>query len=135
MKLPRVLAAALASLLLAACALNPFAYAKTPMDKAHVTLSGLEILQTEILALVQDSTIPSTAKSTLRDVSHAATLAATELANAVIEVEAARAELIAGATTSERLKIANARLVQWTGTLLSRIKSIESVLKEIKGHG
>lgn len=117
---------------LAACAANPFQYAKTPLDKAHVALSTLEIAQTEVLALVKDAAIPAGAKTALKAASHDATLAATQAGNAIVEVEAARAALIAGTGTDERLRIANANLVQWTNTVLDRIKSIKAAVKEAR---
>lgn len=119
-------------LALAACASNPFQYAKTPLDKAHVALNSLEIVQTEALKVVQDPAAPAAVVKAIRVASSAATAAATELGGAVIEVEAARAQLIAGTTSSERLRIANTNLLQWTNTLLSRITSIKAALKEAR---
>lgn len=120
-----------ALVVLVACATNPFKYATTPLDKAHVALSTLEVVQTEVLALVNDPAIPVSAKTVLKSASHEATLAAVQLGGAITEIEAARAELIAaGGSNTERLRVANAKLVQWTNTVLARIKSIEAAVKE-----
>lgn len=130
----RFAALMLAAALLTACnVVNPFQYATTPLDKAHVALSVLETAQNEVLALVHDQAIPDQAKTALRKASHDATLAASELAGATVEVEAARAELIAaGGSNTERLRVANERLLQWTQTVLARIKSIDAVVKEAR---
>lgn len=133
---PTVFLSLLACLLVTACAsLNPFAYAKTPLDKAFTALSTLEIAQQEVLTVISAPGIPAGVIKALQVVSHDAALAADQLGQTVIEVEAARAALAAGQDANQRLAIANENLVTWTNTVLARITSIKAALKEAKSHG
>jgi hypothetical protein len=121
---------------LAACAANPWAYAKTPLDKAHVALSSLEIVQTAALKVVTDASTPPAVKAAIKTASRDATLAAVQLGNAVIEVENARAELVAaGPNGAARLQVATNKLVEWTTTVMNRIESVKAAIKEAKHHG
>lgn len=123
---------ALCLLALAGCASNPFQYAKSPLDKAHVALRSVEIVQQQILALVQDPAVQPSVKASLKVVSHDATLAAEQVGKGVVEVEAARAQLVGAETTSDRLLIANANLLTWINTLNARIAEAKAALKEVK---
>jgi hypothetical protein len=127
----RALCTAICLLVLAACgSLNPFQHAKTPLDKAHAALRTLEISQEQVLVLVNDRATPPGVVSALKQASRDATVAARQLGEAALEVEAARAELVAGGpTASGRLQVANEKLLQWTETLLARIASIKSAIK------
>lgn len=117
---------------LAACAHNPYKYADTTLDKAHVTLRSLETVQIEVLSLVNDPSIPASVRTSLRQASQAATTSATEMGNAVIEVERIRTELAVGTTTEDKLKIANDNLLSWVDTVKKRIASIQSAVKGAK---
>src|SRR6185369_14136998 len=72
---------------------NPLLYAKTPLDKAHVALRSVEKIQQEILTLVSDPAIQPAAKTRLKAVSQAMTLASVQLGTGVVEVESAIAAL------------------------------------------
>lgn len=117
---------------LAGCPQNPLRYAETTLDKAHVALRSVEIVQQEILGLVSDPAVQLGIKGHLKSVSHDAALAAEQLGDAVVEFEDASAALAGAETTSERLLVANANLVAWTNTLNARIASAKAALKEIK---
>lgn len=123
----------LAAIAVTACAgHNPFAYADTPEDKALVTLRSYDIVQEQVANLVSNPQIPDGARAELKSVDRAATAGLTELAGAFKEVQAARSDLAAGKTDEERLRIANANLVQWTATTNARIASVKKVLKDLK---
>lgn len=128
----RYLSAILMMAALAACAHNPYKYADTALDKAHVTLRSLEIVQTEALTIVNDASVPAAVKTAIRQASQAATTSATELGNATIEVEKIRTELAVGTTTADKLRIANDKLLDWVATVKKRIASIQSAMKEAK---
>ncbi len=126
-------------LMLAACAtafvgcanMNPFAHAKTPLDHAHVALRSLETAQEEALVLVRSPSIPDAAKVVLKKASQDATVAATELGKATIEVEQIRGSLVAGASAEVRLRTATENMVKWTQTVKDCIASIKHAIKEI----
>jgi hypothetical protein len=111
---------------------NPYRYSVTVLDRAHTTLRLLEESQQVALPLVSSTEVPEAVKASLRAASRSATAAAEQLGKAVIEVEAARAELATASGGDARLRLANARLLEWIQTVKARIAAIKTATKEAR---
>lgn len=113
----RVLLATFVASLLVACASNPIAVAETPAQKYAAIKLTYDAVLSGALELVRDQSVPAEVRTRIQQ-SAAASGEIYRNANAAyVQFVAARAELAAGQTRSEKLDVATANLERWLGQL------------------
>jgi hypothetical protein len=100
-------------LILAACTSNPFKTAETPEQTADALYGSYTIAAEQGAQLLQDATIADNLKRPVAEAIVAAKGPANSFQDALIQYSTVRAQLAAGATTQDKLVIAQQNVDRW----------------------
>lgn len=117
-------------LALNACGHTPVKSAQTADQKAFA-LYGTFVVYEEVGAkLVQSAEVPASVKAVMRTADATAKPIADKLLDASLEVIQIQREIAAGASTQDKLAIANANLARWYQEAEPKIAALVSAVKE-----
>jgi len=102
-----------AALAVSACALNPFATARTLEQKSYALYGSFVIFEEQGAKMMLSTEVPNSVKFRLQQADSAAKPAVDALKDAADSVIAAKRQLAEGATDKEKVSIAVANLSQW----------------------
>lgn len=123
-----VLIAATAAM--SACgSLNPLARAQTVEQKAYAAYGQFLIVEEQAAALVQEPSVPASAKQAVARADAVAKPVADKLLAAVLAVGQVRDDIAAGKSTEEKLLIATADLQRWYDEVLPLVRDLASAVK------
>lgn len=115
---------------LTACgSLNPLARAQTVEQKAYATYGQFLIVEEQAAALVQEESVPASAKQAIARADAVAKPVADKLLAAVLAVDQVRDDIAAGKSTEEKLLIATANLQKWHDEVLPLVHDLASAVK------
>jgi hypothetical protein len=118
---------------LAACgSLNPLSKAQTLEQKAYALYGQFTIVEEQAASLVQEASVPASAKKAIAQADAVAKPVADKLLAATLAVDRARDDLAAGRTTEEKLLIATANLQRWYDEVLPLIRDLAAAVKGAK---
>jgi hypothetical protein len=100
-------------LLLASCTSNPFKTAETPEQNADALYGSYTIAVEQGAKLLQDQAVPDNLKRPIAEAMVAAKSPANSFQDALIQYSTVKAELAAGATTQDKLVIAQQNVDRW----------------------
>ena len=103
----------------------PVEVAQTPEQKAFALYGTFVAFEEVAASLAVDATTPAAVKSALKTADATAKPAADALLDAAQEVLKVKVQVDAGATTSDKLTIVNARLVEWVTEAQPKILALQ----------
>jgi hypothetical protein len=119
-----------AAFALSACeSLNPIARAQTVEQKAYAAYGQFLIVEEQAAAIVQEPSVPASAKQAVARADAAAKPVADKLLAAVLAVRQVREDIAAGKSTEEKLLIATANLQRWYDEVLPLVHDLASAVK------
>lgn len=119
-----------AVLAVAACqTTNPLAVAQTPEQKYAAVKLTYDALLTPAQQLVADTTVPADVRRTVQAAVGQSGQIYRSLNAAYIDYVAAKAQLAAGTTSADKVKIAADNLAKWDAQLEAALGSIATSLK------
>ena len=119
--------ATIAAAVVAACASSPVSIAETPQQKFYAAKLTYDAVLSGALVLVNDTTLPAELRRRIQSAAASSGDAYRASNQAYLQYVAARAELAAGQTTSEKLEIASANLLRWLGELEAAAAALAAV--------
>lgn len=115
---------------MSACgSLNPLARAQTVEQKAYAAYGQFLIVEEQAAAIVQEPSVPASAKQAVARADAVAKPVADKLLAAVLAVGQVRDDLAAGKSTEEKLVIATANLQKWYDEVLPLVRDLASAVK------
>lgn len=108
---------------------NPLAIAQTPEQKYAAAKLTYDAVLSAVQTFVADSSIPADARRGVQAAAARSGELYKSLNGAYVEYVAAKAQLAAGTTTSDKLTVASANLLQWEQQLEQAIGGIATALK------
>lgn len=119
-----------ASAAITACGtLNPVARAQTVEQKAYAVYGQFVVVEEQAAALVQEASVPASAKQAIARADAVAKPVADKLLAATLAVEQVRDDIAAGKSTEEKLVIATANLQKWYAEVVPLIRDLASAVK------
>ncbi len=115
---------------MSACgSLNPLARAQTVEQKAYAAYGQFLIVEEQAAAIVQEPSVPASAKQAVARADAVAKPVADKLLAAVLAVGQVRDDIAAGKSTEEKLLIATANLQRWYDEVLPLVRDLASAVK------
>ncbi len=115
---------------MSACgSLNPLARAQTVEQKAYAAYGQFLIVEEQAAAIVQEPSVPASAKQAVARADTVAKPVADKLLAAVLAVGQVRDDIAAGKSTEEKLLISTANLQRWYDEVLPLVRDLASAVK------
>ncbi len=122
-----------AAFALSACGtLNPLSHAQTLQQKAYAQYGVFVVVEERAAAVVQDATVPASAKQAVARADAVAKPVADKLLATILAVDQIQADLAAGKTTEDKLVIATADLQKWYDEVVPLISGLVAAVKGAK---
>jgi len=123
-----LLVAAVAAL--SACGtLNPLSHAQTLQQKAYAQYGVFVVIEEQAAAIVQEPTVPASAKQAVARADAVAKPVADKLLAAILAVDQIREDIRAGRTTEDKLVIATANLQKWYDEVVPLLNDLVAAVK------
>lgn len=120
----------IAAAALSACGtLNPLSHAQTIQQKAYAQYGVFVVVEEQAAAIVQEATVPASAKQAVARADAVAKPVADKLLAAILAVDQIRADIAAGKTTEDKLVIATTNLQKWYDEVVPLINDLVSAVK------
>lgn len=129
----KFLTAILATVVLTACqSLNPIAVAETSEQRAYALYGTFVIFEEQAAKIVQAPEVPDAVKRSLRDADAVAKPAVDAMIVLVDDVLKVKAEVQAGTSDTERLRVITAKLESWYFSTKPKVLDLVNAVKGAK---